>query len=216
MEVAQSIWPGQDSGPKPTLAHAFVALLEQKGILKRVYTQNIDGLESLAGISDNKLIECHGHFRSASCISCKSKTSIDIKSCRDAYMQGQVYSCEKCSSPVKPDVVFFGDALPDIFMDNIHKDMDECDLLIVMGTSLLVDPVASIPKWVGPDTPRLLINRELVGAFLGGGGIQSKKRDVFAQGDCDDGVRRLCKLIGEDWATELEVLHEAASSTKRP
>jgi NAD-dependent SIR2 family protein deacetylase len=117
---------------------------------------------------------------------------------------------------VKPDIVFFGETLPDIFMDNVNDDMGDCDLLIVMGTSLLVDPVASIPKWVGPKVPRLLINRELVGAFLGGGGIDSKKRDVFLQGDCDDGVRYFCKLLGDDWATNLDNIHTAASPTKGP
>lgn len=214
VEVAQSIWPGQESGPKPTWAHSFVTLLDQKGLLKRVYTQNIDGLEGLAGVSDDKLIECHGHFRSASCTSCR--TAVDINSCRDTYLKGDVHRCPKCGSPVKPDVVFFGEALPSIFMEKIDADMQDCDLLIVMGTSLLVDPVASIPKWVGPTVPRLLINRELVGAFLGGGGIQSRRRNVFAQGDCDDGVRKLCQLAGQDWAQKLEDIHTNISLSKRP
>ena len=221
LEVAQSIWPGQETGPKATWAHSFVALLDQKKLLKRVYTQNIDGLESLAGVSTDKLIECHGHFRSASCtsISChrnQKKGTIDIQACRESYLSGKVPECPECNSPVKPDIVFFGENLPNIFVDRIDQDMDECDLLIVMGTSLLVDPVASIPRCVGRNVPRLLINRELVGAFLGGGGIHSKKRDVFLQGDCDDGVRKLCRLVGDNWAKELEQLHQSTSTPKRP
>jgi len=96
----------------------------------------------------------------------------------------------------------------------IEDDVEMCDLLIVLGTSLLVMPVAGIPSWVGKKCPRLLINRELVGDFATeaimvknwGGGYS---RDVFLKGDCDDGVKDICELIG--WGEDLNVAHKVVS-----
>ena len=215
--IAKAIWPGQEDGPKPTIAHSFVALLEQRGLLKRVYTQNIDGLERLAGVSDERLVECHGHFSTASCTSptCHRKRDIDPRQCQEAYLNGEVMHCPDCGSIVKPDIVFFGEELPPVFMDHITQDMEECDLLIVMGTSLLVAPVATIPQWVDRKVPRVLINRELVGSFAeeamlakrSNGSFQT--RDVFIKGDCDDGAQKLCELAGDDWLAQLKELHDA-------
>ena len=61
----------------------------------------------------------------------------------------------------------------------MHFDVASCDLVVVLGTSLLVAPVASIPDWVKSDVHRLLINREMVGTF-------GKSTDVFLEGDCDE------------------------------
>ena len=215
--IAQAIWPGQEDGPQPTLAHSFVALLEQRGLLKRVYTQNIDGLERLAGVSPDRLVECHGHFSTASCTSptCHRKRDIDPRQCRDSYLKdGKAMRCPDCDSIVKPDIVFFGEELPPVFMDRITQDMEDCDLLIVMGTSLLVAPVATIPQWVDRKVPRILINRELVGSFAeeammvkrSNGSFQT--RDVFMKGDCDDGAEKLCELVGDDWLAQLKELHD--------
>jgi NAD-dependent SIR2 family protein deacetylase len=177
-----------------------------------VYTQNIDGLEGLAGVSEEKLVECHGHFRSCSCTStqCRSTNAPGIGECREAFLRGEAYHCPECGSLAKPDIVFFGETLPDRFQELIDDDVTSCDLLIVMGTSLLVAPVAQIPEWVGKSVPRLLINRELVGDFakevmLGGG-----YTDVFMEGDCDHGVQELCRLVGGDWEQELVALREKA------
>ena len=206
LTVACQIWPGQAGGPKPTLAHSFLALLEQRGLLKRIYTQNIDGLERLAGVSDSKLIECHGHFATSSCISptCDLKNNRELSvECQKSFQNGEVFMCPKCqNSIVKPDIVFFGETLPDIFSEKIDQDIEDCDLLIVIGTSLLVAPVASIPNWVSLQTPRLLINRDLVGTF-----VRKQRRDTILQGDCDDGIETLCEHIGKDWVTDLNELH---------
>ncbi|KAL3898714.1 MAG: hypothetical protein SGARI_006614, partial [Bacillariaceae sp.] len=175
---------------RPTLAHAFCKVLEEKGILRRIYTQNIDGLEAIAGVSTGKLVECHGHFRSSSCIKCRSP--MEINACRDVMVENtKVPICTKCGSFVKPDIVFFGEELPSRFQELLSDDTDAADLLVVMGTSLMVMPVAGIPNWVAKDCPRLLVNRERVGNFLR---IQS--RDVFLEGECDDGVRDLSRLVG--------------------
>ena len=72
--------------------------------------------------------------------------------------------------------------MPICFSDLVHFDVASSDLVIVLGTSLMVAPVASIPDWVKSDVHRLLINRELVGSFQYG----NKTTDVFLEGDCDE------------------------------
>jgi len=197
VDLCQTIWPGQEGGPKPTPTHHFMRLLEQKGILRRIYTQNIDGLEALAGVSVDKLVECHGHFRSSSCTKCKQPMPID-----DCYAsivkRGLAPVCSGCEGFVKPDIVFFGEELPSRFQDLIDQDMAECDLLLVVGTSLLVMPVAGIPSWVARSCPRVLLNREPAGQ------IGRRSGDLFWRGDCDDSVNTLCQLAG--WTSDIEEL----------
>ena len=204
VDLCQDLWPGQDHGPKPTPTHHFLRLLEDKGLLHPIYTQNIDGLESLAGISTSKLVECHGHFRSASCTNCK--TNMPIEDCRTIMVEeGKPPKCPECGSLVKPDIVFFGEEMPTRFMDLIDDDVANCDLLLVFGTSLLVMPVAGIPSWVSKTVPRVLFNLEPAGG-IGSGISKHLRQDLFVQGDCDASVRSLCKLAG--WSNEFEALIE--------
>jgi NAD-dependent histone deacetylase SIR2 len=153
--------------------------------------------------------------------------------------KGEVVKCgeEGCDGLVKPDIVFFGEGLPERFFQSLevsstslgmritdNQDLTICDLLIVIGTSLQVHPFASLPNYVQPHVPRLLINREPVGPFshlassrstktngrslvsmLGSLTTEDKEdesRDRFWEGDADDGVRRMAKELG--WGEELE------------
>jgi NAD-dependent SIR2 family protein deacetylase len=113
----------------------------------------------------------------------------------------QVAKCPKCDGLVKPDIVFFGEALPERFFDHAEEDMPKCDLLIIMGTSLVVYPFASLQDLVSETCPRLLINREAVGNLDFG---EKNVRDAMYQGDCDDGVLELARLLG--WSDELLAL----------
>lgn len=165
-------------------------LLESKNLLLRVYTQNIDGLEMLAGISPEKLVECHGHFSSASCIDCGEP--YDVEKCKQLMLSEPPVApmCKACGVPagsmkrgrVKPDIVFFGEELPERFLSLVDKDVSSCDLLLVLGTSLQVYPVASIPQSV--NCPVVLINRENVaGKNMWTGETYI---DIFEEGDCDE------------------------------
>ena len=98
-----------------------------------------------------------------------------------------------------PLVVFFGEALPERFFTCAHQDFPESTLLLVMGTSLAVHPFASLVGATSSGVPRLLINRERVGENLG---LNFEHGDGFEGGDCDDVVRRLCKLLG--WEGKLD------------
>lgn len=100
-----------------------------------------------------------------------------------------------CNGLVKPKIVFFGEQLPAEFFDN-RDLLSEADLCIVLGTSLSVQPFASLPHLVNDSVPRLLINMEQVGD------LGSRPDDVLILKDCDTGVRELAGVLG--WVDELE------------
>jgi NAD-dependent SIR2 family protein deacetylase len=181
--------------------------LAEKGLLLRNYSQNIDGLEFLANIPDERLVECHGHFRTASCTRCHK--SADATAVRDTIVnEGKAPVCERCGGYVKPDIVFFGEGLPDQFHILLQSDRVTADLVLVLGTSLQVAPVSMIPDLVSKNCKRALLNRELVGSFKFTCRKQKQlnKRDVFVQGDCDDSIRKLAELLG--WNADLERMHQ--------
>ena len=109
---------------------------------------------------------------------------------------------------VKPDIVFFGESLPPRFHECLQRDFATCDLLLVMGTSLVVQPFASLVDRPPRGTPRLLVNRERVGeGGFGGGGFQFDAPgtpDRFFQGDSDDAVAQLVDACG--WRAEFDAL----------
>lgn len=160
-KLARELWP---STPKPTLTHWFLRLLAEKGILRRIYSQNIDTLEIAAGIPDDIAILVHGSFATASCTLCRRPC--DIEPIRTCVMEGSIPSCKHpqkggkglCTGVPKPDIVFFGENLPHRFFSCVRDDSRLCDLLIVIGTSLEVQPVSSLVSQVRSTCPRVLIN----------------------------------------------------------
>ncbi|MGR6009622.1 NAD-dependent protein deacylase [Bacillus cereus] len=133
----------------------FLAELEEQGKDITILTQNIDGLHQLGG--SKHVIDLHGTLQTAHCPKCK--TGYDLQ-----YMiDHEVPRCEKCNFILNPDVVLYGDTLPQY--QNAIKRLYETDVLIVMGTSLKVQPVASFPqiakREVGATT--ILVNEELTG-----------------------------------------------------
>lgn len=105
VSLAKELWPGITFSP--TLTHSFLRLLCDKGMLRRLYTQNIDGLEFLAGIPDDKLVECHGHFRTAACIDCKKVADADVVK-QTIVIEGETPICTNCGGNVKPDIGMCG------------------------------------------------------------------------------------------------------------
>ncbi|XP_053321644.1 NAD-dependent protein deacetylase sirtuin-3-like [Spea bombifrons] len=191
--LAKELYPGKY---KPNFVHYFVKLLHAKGLLLRCYTQNIDGLERLAGIPPQKIVEAHGTFSSASCHLCY--TPFPAKEAKDLIMNGGTPRCGTCYGVVKPDIVFFGEDLPKCFSKST-KDFPKADLLIVMGTSLEIEPFADIVNSVRPNVPRLLLNRDLVGPFKT---KPLKNTDVVELGELCDITRKLvCSL---NWQKEME------------
>lgn len=217
-ELSKEIWP---SNFTPSPGHCFIKLLQDKKMLLRCYTQNIDTLERKCGITDEKVVEAHGSFSTASCISCYNSYCIKKfeKQLKDS--KCPIY-CEDCGSLVKPDIVFFGESLPEKFSLLINDDFKKCDLLLIMGTSLTVQPFASLINLVHDEVPRLLLNREVVGIrtpFTQGYGLKlfqnDNKRDFMIKGNIDDSVRALCDLI-PSWRDKLEniVLEQKVNQSK--
>ncbi|PSN54664.1 hypothetical protein C0J52_01051 [Blattella germanica] len=205
-KFAREIYPGQF---KPSPCHRFIKMLEKHKKLLRNYSQNIDTLEQVAGIQN--VIECHGSFATASCTRCKHKVTAD--EIREDIFAQRIPLCPRCPQValptvsevenkyesykdlvsqgiMKPDIVFFGEGLPEIFHESMAKDKDECDLLIVIGSSLKVRPVALIPSSIPPDVPQILINREPLPHF---------SFDVELLGDSDVIINQICHMMGDDW-----------------
>ncbi|XP_028256770.1 NAD-dependent protein deacetylase sirtuin-3-like isoform X2 [Parambassis ranga] len=197
--LAKELCPGNY---QPNLTHYFVRLLHEKGQLLRMYTQNIDGLERLAGIPPEMLVEAHGTFATATCTTCRRK--YEGQDLRPDIMSGTVPKCPTCKGVVKPDIVFFEEELPRHFFKYL-TDFPLADLLIIMGTSLVVEPFASLAGAVRSSVPRLLINRDLVGPFAS----SRRNQDVAQLGDLVSGVQALVDALG--WTQELEALMSAAS-----
>lgn len=156
-----NLWPG---AYQPTAVHHFVKLLSDQGRLLRCCTQNIDGLERAAGVPEDLLVEAHGSFCTASCIDCHHP--FDIQRNREEAYQGSISLCDECGAIVKPDVVFFGESLPERFFSVLTEDTKKAELVIVIGTSLQVRPFAVLPLHVGLHVPRVLINMERVGGRM--------------------------------------------------
>ncbi len=175
----------------PTRTHYFLKLLQVKGILKRIYTQNIDALERLAGINEELLVECHGTFATSTCIKC-TKTYDTYKSVVPVIERDEIPYCS-CGGVIKPDIVFFGENLPSRFFELRKVDFMRCDLLIIIGTSLVVQPFASLAKLA--KCPRVLVNMESVGEDIG---IGNSKRDYKHLSKCDVFVDEFIKLMKWD------------------
>lgn len=205
--LARELRPGKF---KSTMTHHLIALLAEKGILLRCYTQNIDGLERQAGVESKYLVEAHGTFSTASCPFCS--TSVDIDKMNKALDDEIPLKCSKpmfddspdlCNQYVKPDIVFFGEGLSKRFFNSQILDVEKADLCITMGTSLSVPPFCYLPEAVKDDCDNLLVNRDRVGPWE-----ETKPNfNAFYQGSSDDAAVKIAEAIGlED---ELKRRHQA-------
>ena len=119
---------------------------------------------------------------------------------KDKILQGKPPLCPRCKSYGKPDIVFFGESLPSRFHELYKSDAMACDLFIVIGTSLSVNPVAKMPSLVRDNIPRVLINNEVNIADF------DRESDVLLQGDIQELATELCELAG--WKDKLTQLQE--------
>ncbi|KAK2761321.1 NAD-dependent protein deacetylase SIR2rp1 [Arachnomyces sp. PD_36] len=190
----------------PTISHAFLALLDRKGLVNILFTQNIDGMEVGAGVGEGRVVAVHGSWRSQRCVKCKGVYPDELMG--KAVQSGEVPYCEGegCGGVVKPDIVMFGESLH-VDFESLEKNVGDADMMIVMGTSLTVHPCTRLPRLVEKGVPRVLINREKVGDF------GSREEDVCILGGCDDGVRELADALG--WKDELEELWKEIVAEKK-
>jgi NAD-dependent deacetylase len=128
---------------EPNGAHAALVELERRGILDAVVTQNIDMLHRKAGTVE--LVEVHGTIEHSSCLTCRAQYALDDVRARQAADAHGVPRCD-CSRPLKPDVVLFGEYLPQGAMERAGELAAQADVLLCVGSSLEVWPVAQLPE----------------------------------------------------------------------
>lgn len=122
-------------GCHPNIGHEILAKLEDKGLIKTVVTQNIDGFHSKAG--SKNVYELHGSINRITCYSCGKKSSVEnFKADK---------SCDRCGGKLRPGVVLFGEGLPQDAWSKAYTEIEKSDLILVIGTSLNVSPINSLP-----------------------------------------------------------------------
>jgi len=144
---------------QPNKAHFALAALEKIGKLSCLITQNIDGFHQDSGSSPDIVIELHGTNRKAICVQCGNLWPIEEIQLR--LESGDLDpQCEHCSGFIKPATVSFGQSMPETEMKRAHECASKCDLFLMVGSSLQVEPAASIPRVAHAAGAQLLfINR---------------------------------------------------------
>ncbi len=141
---------------EPNLAHYAIAELYQLGKLDCVITQNIDNLHQKAGVPDDKVFELHGNMEWVVCLSCHRR--FPMPEVLQKIKKGiEVPDCPDCQGILKPDAVFFGEALPQETLREATRRAQNCDLFIVIGSTLVIYPAAYIPTYAGEAGAKLAI-----------------------------------------------------------
>lgn len=220
--IARKVLP-ESTKFSPT--HRFIKMLDERGKLLRNYTQNIDNLEHYAGLEAEKLVQCHGSFGTARCMSCSR--SINGEEIYPEIRAGTVPRCPDCAKKrkkmdddenaygdesfgvYKPNITFFGESLPDRFEDMLIKQGDarNCDLLLCLGTSLKVAPVSEIVKVVGHDVPQVYISKTPA---------RHLNFDVSFLGSCDHAIELLCDKLGWQMSHEMAKRPKGMSEDRFP
>jgi NAD-dependent deacetylase len=157
----KSIWKmSTESGllteAEPNLAHYAIAKLYSLGKLDCVITQNIDNLHQKAGVPDDKVFELHGNMEWVVCLSCHRRFPMpDVLQ----IIKGgkEVPDCPDCQGILKPDAVFFGEALPQETLQEAIRHSRNCDLFIVIGSTLVIYPAAYVPTYAAEAGAKLAI-----------------------------------------------------------
>jgi NAD-dependent deacetylase len=140
----------------PNRAHLAIAELEKMNKLSSIITQNIDNLHQKAGNSPAKVHELHGNMQWLVCLNCDERYPVDDM--RRKYPSPDYFPvCEKCSGILKPGVVFFGEMLPPSALRMAERESEKCDLLMVIGSSLVVYPAAYMPLYARQSGAKIVI-----------------------------------------------------------
>ena len=138
---------------RPNAAHLAIAELERRGLVRGVITQNIDRLHRAAGSSE--VVEVHGSIATSSCRDCGA--SFEVEQVETLFDEEGIARCAVCAGPLKPDVVLFGELLPEAAIERATELAEEAELMICVGSSLVVHPVAGLPALTREHGGRLAI-----------------------------------------------------------
>ncbi len=137
---------------QPGKCHKLIARLEDLGKVNTVVTQNIDMLHQKAG--SRNVVACHGSYEKAHCLGCRK--SYELQDIEKDILEDRIPRCS-CGGVIKPDVVFFGEALPQEFY-TLMDNPPETDLVLILGTSLKVQPAAQFALNMAASHPAILVN----------------------------------------------------------
>jgi len=130
---------------EPNAGHRALAKLVELGKMTAIITQNVDGLHQRSGVPASRIIELHGNTTYATCLDCGQR--YELEPIRKAFQgKGILPICEKCEGIVKTATISFGQAMPEIQMARAQDETQQCDLFIVLGSSLVVYPAAGFPR----------------------------------------------------------------------
>lgn len=171
------------SGARPNRAHIGMGQLDRMGYLKCIITQNVDNLHQAGGARN--VIEYHGNQSTLVCLSCGNRYSMEEK------RKEHTPRCE-CGRVLKPDVILFGEAIPQTALYDSMQLANSAQALMVVGTSAVVSPANSIPILAKKNGAKIIeINKESTH-------LTSRLTDVFLQGDAGEIIEKIVKTINED------------------
>lgn len=147
------------TGAEPNAGHHALARLVRAGKVSHIVTQNVDNLHQDSGVPDDKVIELHGNASYAKCLECEQR--YEIEPMRPRWEADEDITCEVCGGLIKTATISFGQAMPQQEMQRASIAAHGCDLMLAIGSSLVVYPAASIPLSAKQNGARfVIINRE--------------------------------------------------------
>jgi len=174
----------RDKGPND--AHRALAELERRRLIAGVITQNIDRLHRSAG--SERVVEVHGSIELSVCLECGGKVTLEQVVEQIETGDGGAPECVACIAPLKPDVVLFGELLPDAAMAEAHSLAAEADLMLCVGSSLEVYPVAGLPQLTFAGGGRLALVTQ-------GPTPYDRDAEVKLSGDVVDDLREVLEAL---------------------
>jgi NAD-dependent deacetylase len=147
-------------GAKPNNGHFAVARLVARGKVASIITQNVDNLHQESGVPASQVIELHGNASYATCLDCGLRHELEVL--KQSFLgRGEIPRCRECSGLVKTATISFGQAMPKEKMERAAEETLQCDLFIVLGSSLVVYPAAGFPLLAKEHGAKLaIVNRE--------------------------------------------------------
>lgn len=165
-EVRQESWRRRFSGDRtleeatPNRGHRAISHLVEIGKVDAVITQNVDNLHQASGIADDKVIELHGNAHYATCLACGKRHELEALQTQ-FHKLGRVEPCDACGGIIKTATISFGQPMPEPEMRRAEQATFNCDLFLVLGSSLQVYPAAGFPELAARQSiPLVIINRE--------------------------------------------------------
>ncbi|MEW4452899.1 NAD-dependent deacylase [Bremerella sp. JC817] len=151
----------QFAAADPNIGHQIIAKWEEQGTIRGVITQNIDGLHQIAGSRD--VLELHGTAREVGCLDCQARFPVDPFV--DQFLEtNEVPPCPDCGGRLKHATVSFGQSLPELVLHRAHRWCLEADVILTIGSSLVVYPAAGLPEAGKQNGAKLIVvNRDETG-----------------------------------------------------